>query len=230
MKNIRTLVAEKANRNSYYNSIGVGKYQAMGTSALTVDETNAAVRQAQEEKEAFAAALGNGEATRENAQAWLASYRANADEAVATAKSKAKSNASKVCTIANRLSNQGMSRSEAFRKAWATVKAETVETKVAGVTAGRRQEALERLTRYETNRISVSLSRESDNNYDSNAVAVIVSVEGKGSYTMGYLPRMLAATIAPLIDAGKAVKANFKEIRGKYHNYHNYGMAVSVSI
>ena len=137
---------------------------------------------------------------------------------------------SKVCTIANRLVNQGMSRSEAFLQAWATVKAETVETKVAGVTAGRRQEALERLTRYEADRISVNLEREATNEHDSNAVAVIVSVEGKGSYTMGYLPRMLAATIAPLIDAGKAVKANFKEIRGKYHNYHNYGMAVSVSI
>ena len=137
---------------------------------------------------------------------------------------------SKVCVIANRLANQGLTRSEAFRKAWAIVKAETVDTKVTGVTVGRRQEALEKLTRYEADRISVSLTREAANEYDSNAVAVVVSVEGKGSYTMGYLPRMLAATVAPLIDAGKAVRAMFKEIHGKYHNYHNYGMAVSVSI
>ena len=119
---------------------------------------------------------------------------------------------SKVCTIANRLVNQGMSRSEAFLQAWATVKAETVETKVAGVTAGRRQEALERLTRYEADRISVNLEREAANKHDSNAVAVIVSVEGKGSYTMGYLPRMLAAIVAPLIDAQKAVRATFTQV------------------
>jgi len=139
-------------------------------------------------------------------------------------------NKSKVCVIANRLTKQGINRSTAFAKAWAIVKAETVDTKIAGVTVGRRQEALERLTQYDADRISVSLARETANEYDTNAVAVIVSVTDKGSYTMGYLPRTLAATIAPLIDAGKAVKAMFKEVRGKYHNYHNYGMAVSLSI
>jgi hypothetical protein len=51
--------------------------------------------------------------------------------------------------IANNLSKQGMSRPEAFRKAWATVKAATVDTKVTGVTAGCRQEALERLTGFD---------------------------------------------------------------------------------
>ena len=137
---------------------------------------------------------------------------------------------SKVCVIANRLSRQGMNRSEAFRKAWATVKAETVETKVSGVTYGNRQTALEHLTRYDSELISIDLERDSANEYDANAVKVITTVQGKGSYTVGYLPRMIAATIAPLIDAHKAVRATFKEIRGKYHNYHNYGLCVSVSV
>jgi hypothetical protein len=153
-----------------------------------------------------------------------------AGEKEVAAEKKANDTKSKVCHIANRLTKQGMNRPEAFRRAWATVKAETLETKVAGVTIGRRQEALERLIRYEADSISVSLERESANEYDGNAVKVITTVQGKGSYTVGYLPRTLAATIAPLIDAGKAVRATFKEIRGKYHNYHNYGMAVSVSI
>jgi len=96
-----------------------------------------------------------------------------------------RNNKSKVCVIANRLSSQGISRSEAFRRAWVIVKAETIETKVAGVTAGRRQEALERLTRYDANRISVSLAREITNEHDNNAVAVIVSVTDKGRYTIG---------------------------------------------
>ena len=137
---------------------------------------------------------------------------------------------SKVCVIANRLVRTGLTKSEAFRKAWAIVKASTVETKVSGVTYGKRQTALEHLTRYDVSDISVNLARESANEYDNNAIAVVVSVQDKGSYTVGYLPRMIAATIAPLIDAGKAVRATFKEVRGKYQSWHNYGLAVSVSI
>jgi hypothetical protein len=143
---------------------------------------------------------------------------------------KVSDNKSKVCVIANNLAKQGMTRSEAFRRAWAIVKASTVETKVTGVTFGNRQTAIEHLTRYEANDISVSLTRETANEYDANAIAVIITVKNRGSYTIGYLPRTLAATITPLIDAGKAVRAAFKEIRGKYHNYHNFGLAVSVSI
>ena len=139
-------------------------------------------------------------------------------------------NKSKVCVIANRLSKQGINRSAAFRKAWATVKAGSVETNVAGVSVGRRQEALERLTQYDASRINVSLERELNNAYDSNAITVIVSVENKGSYTIGYIPAILAKIISPLMDAGKAVTATFKEVRGKYHNYHNYGLSVAVSV
>ena len=137
---------------------------------------------------------------------------------------------SKVCVIANRLSKNGMNRSEAFKKAWAVVKTEQINTKVAGVTFANRQKALERLTQYEAEQITISLEREPENVFDSNAVAVVVTVESKGSMTIGYLDRRLAAMVAPLLDAGKAVGAAFKEIRGKYHNYHNYGLAVSVSI
>jgi hypothetical protein len=137
---------------------------------------------------------------------------------------------SKVCLIANQLSKQGLTRSEAFRKAWAMVKTAELEIKVAGVTAGRRQEALEHLTHYEADRINISLARETTNEYDTNAVKVIVSVAEKGSYAMGYIPRPLAAALAPLIDAGKTVRAVFKEVRGKYQSWHNYGLAVSVSI
>ena len=137
---------------------------------------------------------------------------------------------SKVCVIANRLSKQGLNRSEAFRRAWATVKAETVETKISGVTYGNRQTALEHLTKYDSELISVELERDSANEYDSNAIKVITTVQGKGSYCVGFVPKTLSATFAALIDAGKAVKATFKEVRGKYHNYHNFGLCVAVSI
>lgn len=44
-----------------------------------------------------------------------------------------------VCTIANNLVKQGVSRSAAMVRAWITVKLRRIETKTVGVTGGRRQ-------------------------------------------------------------------------------------------
>jgi hypothetical protein len=46
----------------------------------------------------------------------------------------------------------------------------------------------------------LSLIRESNNKYDSNAVLVCV-----GNRQIGYLPRGLAAEIAPVLDSGRKV-------------------------
>jgi len=137
---------------------------------------------------------------------------------------------SKVCIIANRLIKKGLSRSAAFCKAWQTVKAETLNIKVAGVTFGNRQTALEHLKKYAADNISINLERDTANEHDTNAVAVIATVKDKGSYKIGYIPQKLSATIAPLIDYGKSVKAQFKEVIGKYQSYHNYGLSVNLSI
>jgi len=135
---------------------------------------------------------------------------------------------SKVMTIANRLVTQGYNRPHAMVKAWALVKLPKLETKVAGVTYGNRQKAIEHLAQYDPAAISIHLERERDNEHDRNAVAVYAAVEGKGAYHMGYLPRALAAFIAPLMDAGKAVNALFREVRGGYQPWHNYGLLVEV--
>jgi len=135
---------------------------------------------------------------------------------------------SKVMTIANRLVAQGWGRATAMIRAWALVKLPKLETKVAGVTYGNRQQALEHLTRYAPEAVSIRLEREQGNEHDRNAVAVWAAVEGKGAYHMGYLPRSLAAFVAPLLDAGKAVRALFKEVRGGYEPYMNYGLRVEV--
>ncbi len=137
---------------------------------------------------------------------------------------------SKVMTIANRLVRQGYNRANAMIKAWVLIKMPLVETKVAGVTFGNRQKAIEHLTRYQPEEISIELIRERDSAYDINSVAVVASVEGKGSYTMGYLPRTLAAFIAPLLDAGKAIGSAYKEVRGKYQPYMNYGLAITLEV
>jgi len=136
---------------------------------------------------------------------------------------------SKVMTIANRLVAQGWGRAAAMIRAWAMVKLlPRLETKVAGVTYGNRQQAIEHLTRYAPEAVSIRLKREADNAADRNAVAVWAAVEGKGSYHMGYIPRALAAFIAPLLDAGKAVGAMFREVRGGYKPWMNLGMVVEV--
>jgi len=135
---------------------------------------------------------------------------------------------SKVMVIANKLVAQGWGRATAMIRAWALVKLPRLETKVAGVAFGSRQLALEHLAMYAPESISIHLEREPGNEYDKNAVAVYAAVEGSGSFCVGYLPKTLSALIAPLLDAGKAVGALFREVRGKYEPWMNYGMVVEV--
>ena len=141
-----------------------------------------------------------------------------------------KTNHSKVMTIANKLVSQGYNRENAMIKAWVLIKLPLVETKVAGVTFGKRQEAIEHLSHYSPENIRIILKRERNNASDRNAVAVIAAVSGKGSYLIGYLPKALAAFIATLMDAGKEIYSRFKEIRGLYQPFMNYGLAVEIKI
>lgn len=137
---------------------------------------------------------------------------------------------SKVMTIANRLVKQGYNRANAMVKAWVLVKMQSVSTKVSGVTYGKRQQAIEHLTHYRPEDIRISLYRDSANAYDSNAVAVIATVRNKGAYTMGYLPKTLAAFIAPLMDSGKMISSRFREIKGMYQPFMNYGLEIELRV
>ena len=137
---------------------------------------------------------------------------------------------SKVMTIANRLVKQGYNRANAMVKAWVLVKLPNICTKVAGVTYCKRQQAIEHLTHYRPENIRISLYRDKANAYDRNAVAVIATVKGKGSYTMGYLPKALAAFIAPLMDAGRTITSCLASIRGTNEPYLNYGLGIEVII
>ena len=137
---------------------------------------------------------------------------------------------SKVMSIANKLVAQGYNRANAMIKAWALVKMPQVITKAAGVTYGKRQKALEHLARYTPEQISIRLERERDSMFDRNSVAIIATVQGKGSYCMGYLPRALAALVAPLMDAGKAVQGLFRRVKGLYEPFMNYGLEIEVRV
>lgn len=117
---------------------------------------------------------------------------------------------SKVMTIVNRFVKQGYNRANATVKALVLVKMQSVPTKVSGVTYSKRQQAIEHLTHYRPEDIRISLYRDSTNAYDSNAVASIATVRNKGAYTMDYLPKALAAFIAPLIDSGKMIVSRLR--------------------
>ncbi|RXT02766.1 HIRAN domain-containing protein [Ammoniphilus sp. CFH 90114] len=89
--------------------------------------------------------------------------------------------------------------SESLRWAWKIVKNQ-ITAKVVGVTFGNRQQALNRLCNYEPRRVVFTTRRESDNPYDSNAIAINVTVIGKGTVHIGYLPKDVAQILAPLLD------------------------------
>lgn len=137
---------------------------------------------------------------------------------------------SKVMTIANRLVSQGYGRSTAMIKAWVLVKLPQIATKVSGVTHGNRQKALEHLTRYNPEDVRIFLQRENTNAFDKNAVKVVASVRDKGAYTIGYLPRALAAFIAPLLDTGKLIKTAYSGVVGMYEPYMNYGLRIELRV
>lgn len=77
---------------------------------------------------------------------------------------------------------------------WWEVDPQTAAVKVVGVTFDNRQATIARLMPGQ----GVTLQREPDNRYDPNAVAV-VTLDGAPA---GYLPKVLAACLAPQMDAG----------------------------
>ena len=138
---------------------------------------------------------------------------------------------SRICIIANRLKKMGLTLSAAFKKAWELIKGNTIESKIAGVTKGNRQKALARIAAaYRPNQVRVWLERDKANLHDNNAVNVIVSVNGSDNYNLGCIPRNLAYVVSALIDKGFYIKAMFKEIRGHYASYMNYGAVITLQL
>ena len=103
--------------------------------------------------------------------------------------------------------------------------------KVAGVTFGSRQAALKRIgERYSPDDVAVTLRYEPDNQYDRNAVAVDVSVNGSKAYRLGYLPREWAEFVAGIMDAGVALTARLRGITGGYGEKLNCGALVEIQL
>lgn len=85
-----------------------------------------------------------------------------------------------------------------------------ITTKIAGVTFEGRQAVIATLTGTE----AVQIRPEPENPYDANALAVFAATSD-GVKQIGYVPRYLAAEIAPLLD-GERVIATIHSIVGGF--------------
>ena len=135
-----------------------------------------------------------------------------------------------VATIANRINRKLNDLSASFRQAWQMVKGRELVSKVAGVTFGNRQTALKKLDRLEASSVNISLEREAGNTFDKNAVKVNISVGNGKDYHLGYIPKDLAALIAPLLDKGISLIARFKSVTGGLYDGMNYGALIAVEM
>lgn len=136
-----------------------------------------------------------------------------------------------IATMANRLKKMGLTLSAAFKKAWELIKGKTIDTRIAGVTKGNRQKALHRIAKiYGAAAVKVRLERDTANLYDNHAVKVVISVNGSLDYVIGYIPRNLACIASGLLDKGIELKTAFKEVRGRYERYMNYGAVISLQL
>lgn len=106
---------------------------------------------------------------------------------------------------------KGWTMSVSLRWAWKMVRSD-MTTRIAGVTFGKRQEALKHLGWYAKRRKVFTLQHV-DNEHDENAVAVIATVIGKGSAQVGFIPRQVAKMIAPLLKAGLCPRIHDWEVK-----------------
>ncbi len=135
-----------------------------------------------------------------------------------------------VCTMANQLKKAGYTLSEAFRKAWQKVKL-TMKVRAAGVTAENRQERLGFLRKFKPEDLGVTLEREPDNRYDSNAIQIVVHIRPIHKRTVvGYVPRALAEGLAKVIDMGIQVKASLMGIIGGYSYKETLGVLIDIAV
>ena len=135
-----------------------------------------------------------------------------------------------VCVMANELKKLGYSLSQAFKKAWAQVK-NTMKVRIAGTTFENRQERLQFLKQFHLNDLTVTLKREPDNEFDSNAIQIIVHIKPILRRTViGYLPKELARELSKVIDIGIQVKASLIQIIGGYSYKEMLGALIDIRI
>ena len=126
-----------------------------------------------------------------------------------------------VCTVANKLAKR-LGRTKAFKTAWFVVKGQAVAVK--GVSFGNRQTALNRLTKYTREAVTIQLQPGA-----AVAVAVFANVRNKGAYLMGFLSHQNAAIVRLMELVGHGIKVSLGAIVGGYAEGIRYGLRVKLS-
>ena len=135
-----------------------------------------------------------------------------------------------VCAIANELKKAGYSLSQAFKTAWRRVKF-SMTIRAAGTTFKNRQERLRFLQQFKMQDLTVTLEREPDNKFDSNAIQIVVHIKPISRRTIiGYVPRGLARELSKVIDIGVQIKAVLKQIIGGYSYKESLGVLINIEI
>ena len=135
-----------------------------------------------------------------------------------------------VCTMANELKKAGYSLSQAFRKAWSRIKL-SMTVRVSGTTFENRQERLEFLKKFRLEDLSITLEREANNQYDRNAIQVVVHIKLIRKKTViGYIPKELARELSKVMDMGVQLKTNLIQIIGGYSYKETLGALINIAI
>lgn len=135
-----------------------------------------------------------------------------------------------VCMMANNLRKAGYSLSQAFKKAWKRVRF-TMTIRATGTTTGNRQNILEFLKQFRTEDLTATLEREKENQHDKNAIRIVAHIKPlKKKAVIGYVPRILAAELAKVIDMGIPVTATFLQVIGGYSYKENLGALINITI
>jgi hypothetical protein len=70
---------------------------------------------------------------------------------------------------------------------------------------------LDLIKKYSGHAAKYKLKREPDNDYDKNAIQVKQVFKNGGSIHIGYVPKELAAELAPLLDDGDVIEPKFSQ-------------------
>ncbi len=135
-----------------------------------------------------------------------------------------------VCIMANELKKAGYSLSQAFKKAWKRVKL-SMTIRAAGTTFENRQERIQFVQQFKPEDLSVTLEREPNNAYDSNAIKIVIHILSIAKKTIvGYIPKGIAGELAKVIDSGIQIKASLKGIIGGYSYKETLGALINIII
>ena len=87
------------------------------------------------------------------------------------------------------------------------------------------------LSQFRPQGLTVSLEREADNSFDTNAIKVRVHIPSIRKQTViGYIPAQIARELAKAIDIGREIKAMFKGVIGGYASKESLGALINIAV